>query len=126
MAYISTFFGKDINPEVYINEYLKIADKKLDELIRDGFDPNYFDLNLFVDKYFYTTDFISYTNAIDSGYLIMVPIAGEGNWLHNIVIVGYYPDGTLIYMDPESTSLKEGEKNIINGNYVYVITGNKN
>ena len=79
----------------------------------------------FVDKYFYTTDFISYTNAIDSGYLIMVPIAGEGNWLHNIVIVGYYPDGTLIYMDPESTSLKEGGENIINRNYVYVITGNK-
>ena len=126
MTYISAFFGKDINPEVYIKEYLKIADKKLDELIRDGFDPNYFDLNLFVDKYFYTTNFISYSSAIDSGYLIMVPIAGEGNWLHNIVIVGYYPDGTLIYMDPESTSLKEGEKNIINGNYVYVITGNKN
>lgn len=55
----------------------------------------------------------------------MVPIAGEGNWLHNIVIVGYYPDGTLIYMDPESRLLKRGSSNIIKGNYVYVITGNK-
>ena len=126
MAYISTFFGKDINPEVYINEYLKIADKKLDELIRDGFDTKYFDLSSFVNKYFYTTDFIGYTNAIDSGYLVMVSMYGGENIRHNIVIVGYYPDGTLIYMDPESTSLKEGEKNIINGNYVYVITGNKN
>ena len=79
----------------------------------------------FVDKYFYTTNFISYSSAIDLGYLIMVPIAGEGNWLHNIVIVGYYPDGTLIYMDPESRLLKRGSSNIIKGNYVYVITGNK-
>ena len=125
MAYISTFFGKDINPEVYINEYLKIADKKLDELIRDGFDTKYFDLSSFVNKYFYTTDFIGYTNAIDSGYLVMVSMYGGENIRHNIVIVGYYPDGTLIYMDPESNSLKEGGENITSGNYVYVITGNK-
>ena len=55
----------------------------------------------------------------------MVPIAVEGNWLHNIVIVGYYPDGTLIYMDPMSTTLKEDSGNNMNGSYVYVITGNK-
>ena len=43
----------------------------------------------------------------------------------NIVIVGYYPDGTLIYMDPMFTSLKEGGSEIISGDYIYVITGNK-
>ena len=79
----------------------------------------------FVDKYFYTTNFISYSSAIDSGYLVMVSMYGGENIRHNIVIVGYYPDGTLIYMDPMSTSLKEGGENITSGNYVYVITGNK-
>ena len=60
-----------------------------------------------------------------TGYLVMVSMYGGENIRHNIVIVGYYPDGTLIYMDPESNSLKEGGENITSGNYVYVITGNK-
>ena len=57
-----------------------------------------------------------------TGYLVMVSMYGGENIRHNIVIVGYYPDGTLIYMDPESNSLKEGGENITSGNYVYVIT----
>ena len=125
MAYISAFFGIDVNPSVYILEYCKITNVDYGKVVTDGFDTKYFDLSSFVDKYFYTTDFISYTNAIDSGYLVMVSMYGGENIRHNIVIVGYYPDGTLIYMDPESNSLKEGGENITSGNYVYVITGNK-
>ena len=55
----------------------------------------------------------------------MVFMYGGENIRHNIVIVGYYPDGTLIYMDPMFTSLKEGGSDIISGDYIYVITGNK-
>ena len=64
-------------------------------------------------------------NATDLRYNELVYSSTPTKADDNIVIVGYYPDGTLIYMDPESSSLKECEKNIIKGNYVYVITGNK-
>ena len=125
MAYINNFFGGDDDPGSFIREYAKITGKEIDEVFTNGFDTKYFDLSSFVDKYFYTTDFISYTNAIDSGYLVMVSMYGGENIRHNIVIVGYYPDGTLIYMDPMFTSLKEGGSDIISGDYIYVITGNK-
>ena len=125
LTYINNFFGGNTGPEFYIREYNAIPGKENESVFENGFTITIPQLTLFVNNYFYTTDFISYINASDSGYLVMAPIYGGDGVLHNIVIVGYYPDGTLIYMDPMSTSLKEGGENIIKGNYVYVVTGNK-
>jgi len=58
-----------------------------------------------------------FVDAIDS----KTCIGGE----HNVVVVGYHPDGTLIYMDPELGYLCEASEDKFCC-YYYVVRGIKN
>jgi hypothetical protein len=47
------------------------------------------------------------------------------NTSHNVAVVGYHPNGTLIYMDPEKGCFWEAPASNLNLNYAISITGCK-
>ncbi len=72
-------------------------------------------------------NFSSFKNAIDSGAVIMTCVAGTStDYVHNVAIIGYQPNGNFIYMDPASGNLKTAPESSFPKNYVIYVTGTKN
>ena len=68
--------------------------------------------------------FRGFYNDIQQGRMIMmdIPTPTPGQ-THNIAVVGYHPDGWLIYMDPESGTLNEVSPYGFQGvNYTLTVT----
>lgn len=125
MEYVALLFGQNINTGTFLTEYWKTYGVAPDKVIRDGisFDENFIP---FINTFFNTVPFTNYTNAIDSGHVIMAAISAGGPLDgHNIIIVGYRPDNSLIYMDPWYGTLQEGGNDIVLPLYHIQITGNK-
>lgn len=83
-------------------------------------------INNFVNKHF-DTEFISGLHyAIDNGWIVMTDIGSSiPNSSHNVAVVGYHSDGTLIYMDPEKGKLQEAPQTDFSMNYAIAISGCK-
>lgn len=75
-------------------------------------------LENFVNRHFITTPFSGYTNAINWGQVVMADIESNiSGSAHNVAVVGYHPDGSLIYMDPEKGSLQQASASDVGLNY---------
>ena len=79
----------------------------------------------FVSNYFNTAPFTSYKSAIDNGYVVLTDIPTGQSYTHCVTIVGYHPNGDLVYMDPELGVLRECPASYPLGNIKIPIIGNK-
>lgn len=85
------------------------------------------DINSFANMYFYTTNYSSFYTAIDMGSVVMADIPSDiPNSVHNVAVVGYKPNGTLIVMDPMVGTLQEVPLSVVGASYQVVISGCKN
>lgn len=107
------FCGGSINEGVYITDYL---DTYGGFVFTEGVST--ININGFIQRHFNTEEFNSFTNAIDSGYIVMADTYSDIlNSTHNVAVLGYHPDGKLIYMDPATGSLREAVASELGLNY---------
>ena len=80
------------------------------------------DMNSLAGAYFHIINSsMSYRQAIDNGYVIMVTLGGL---THGITVVGYNEsNGNLIYNDPECSQLREIPETHVNSGHYKVIVG---
>ena len=111
MEYICSYFGYEKSRYELLYDYSGIyGNKDLNKILFNGVESENF--TSFVNHIFNTTSFTGYVNALDAGHpVIEYFVVGKDNngkdYGHCIVIVGYYPDGKLIYMDPYTGNLRE-------------------
>jgi hypothetical protein len=122
MEYINhELCGGNVNQGVYVMDYL---DTFGSFILTDGVALS--DIEPFVNMNFNTTAFSGFANAIDQGNIVMADIVSSiANSGHNIAVVGYHPDGTLIYMDPEYGTFREAPASEVGQNYGISITSCK-
>ena len=81
----------------------------------------------FVSRYFNIASFPGYKAAIDNGDIVMVDIPTSTPYvMHEIAVIGYHLDGSLIYMDPARGYLMEVAPSSFNPRTAICITGAKN
>ena len=110
MEYISSYLNHEISRFSLLGTYSELYNIEWSNAFIGGIERTKF--LPFVRYVFNTIDFNGYTNALDAGYpVIEYFMAGKdengNNYGHCIVIIGYYPDGKLIYMDPYTGDLRE-------------------
>jgi hypothetical protein len=120
MEYINhTLCGGNVNEGVYIQGYYASYGGNV---LTDGVVTT--NITSFVNNYFSTATFTGYANAINSGSIVMTNIASSiPNSSHNVAVVGYHPDGSLIYMDPELGSLQQAPASNFGSLYSIRISG---
>jgi len=123
MGYVNALFGGNTNYGTYWLAYAQAYSPNLQDALSTGISAE--NLPGFASNYFNTTTFLSYQNAIDNGHLVLTNIPTGQSYSHCVVIVGYHPNGDLIYMDPELGTLRECPASYPLGNINIQITGNK-
>lgn len=124
MGFINNCLGGEINYGEFIRLYGKYADVNPFVVMFDGADPDIFPN--FTRDVFNTSEFNNYKDAIDKGYFVLTTLpTGEDGVVHGVAIIGYHPDGSLIYMDPQTGSRRECPANYPLPVMNLVITGNK-
>jgi len=112
----------NINEGVYIQAYMQMTGKNP---ILNGINMNY--LGQFIMQFFHTAGFNSIKAVIDSGGVVMTDIPSSiAGSSHNVLIVGYQPNGNYICMDPEKGYMTSVNKSSIGQNYTINIIGVKN
>ncbi|MCC8089563.1 MAG: hypothetical protein LIO79_09950, partial [Rikenellaceae bacterium] len=77
-----------------------------------------------IPSFFYTTNFTSYENAINSGYSVFTTY-GIGKDAHSVTVVGYNST-YYTYLDPECSNPRQAPKSHFNSTeYNIVVTGSK-
>jgi len=103
MEYMNHLFGGTINQRVYFLDYWKTYHILPTE---SGISSN--NIPEFINSHFNTKYDISFQQAISNGWVVITDIPSNiPNSSHAVVVVGYGPSGTLIYMDPEKGYLCE-------------------
>lgn len=75
-----------------------------------------------MERNFTTSPFKGFRAAINNKQIVMTDIpTNDPNIYHNVAVVGYHPDGTLIYMDPEEGYLRQAPENQFGVSYKYSI-----
>ena len=122
MEYINNnvFYGS-VNQGVYLQWYLLTYKVWV---IDDGVALEH--IEDFINAFFWTSSFSGIQAAIDAGAVVMtdMPSSVDGSG-HNIFIIGYQPNGKLIYMDPELGYLKTASEVFFLEDYLIYITGTK-
>jgi hypothetical protein len=120
MEYLAKVYGKTIDSNVFEKYYLE---KFNVFLIIDGVD--YAKMTAFTQNFFETSNFVGMTQGIDAGNFLMTNLDVGNNIYHNVVIVGYHPNGDFIYMDPVYGNLREAPPANFPKNYVITIKNSK-
>lgn len=82
-------------------------------------------MDSFTQRNFNTSQFSSFTSAIDANCVILTDIPSDiPDSAHSVVVVGYHIDGTLIYLDPEKGCLWESNPNQIQFGSYFTISIN--
>jgi hypothetical protein len=109
-----------INQGVYIIDYRDMTGGNW--AIDDGVDLE--DVEDLVSRHFSLSPFRGFTNEINRGRVVMTDIPSNiPDSYHNVAGIGYPPDGTLIFMDPEKGSLQEAPASYFGANYRISING---
>ncbi len=116
MGYLAKIFGKNVSNEKFEQYYYNQFGINL--MFR-GVD--YSKMTVFASHFFETNSFIGITQAIDQGYFLMTNLDEGGGNYHNVVIVGYHPNGDYIYMDPIYGNLREAPPSNFPRNYIVTI-----
>lgn len=82
---------------------------------------NYSHMNNFASHFFDTSNYVGVTQAIDAGNFVMTNIDGGNGDYHNVLIIGYHPNGDYIYMEPMVGSFREGPPSNFPKNYAITI-----
>ena len=124
MGYVNSLFGGNTNYGEYIWAYAQLYhNNDFEHVLYNGvYSQN---IPSFVSRYFNTTSFTSYQQAIDNGHLVLTDIPTGQSYSHCVTIVGYHSNGDLIYMDPELGVLRECPASYPLGNIKITIIGNK-
>lgn len=105
MEYINNEFCEDnIDENYYIQDY---HDTYGDWVPLSGVTGT--NIGPFVRSHFEVTLFNTFQDAINSNQVVMTNIPAEGDGVHNVLVVGYHQDGSLIYMDPMTGTLQEAD-----------------
>jgi hypothetical protein len=118
MQYISLeLCGEIVDEGVFILDYWQTYNALVNQV---GVSLD--NINEFVQRHFATNTFTGFSNEIDQGRVVMADVTSTiSGSAHNVVVVGYHPDGKLIYMDPEVGSLREDFAQNIGINYTISI-----
>lgn len=118
MEYICSYFGYEKSRFELLSDYKKLYDiDDWTEIYKNGVESKNF--ISFVNHICNTISFDGHVSALDTGhpiieYFIVWKDNNGKDYGHYIVIVGYYPDGKLIYMDPYTGNLREAYEGEIN------------
>ncbi len=79
----------------------------------------------FLAKHFRSRPFQGFQNEINNGRMVITDIIvqGQAGITHAVAIVGYKPNGRLIYMDPAKGLLWEGVPTMFGINFVFAARG---
>ncbi|CAD0002241.1 hypothetical protein [Flavobacterium salmonis] len=120
MEYLAQIYGKTVDRKTFEDYYHKQFGVFL---ILYGVD--YSKMTAFANNFFETTAFVGVTQAIDAGNFMMTNLDVGNNVYHNVVIVGYHPNGDYIYLDPFYGNLRESPPANFPKNYVVTIKNYK-
>ncbi len=121
MEYINHLYGGIINQGDYILDYNIDYQKNV---FANGVDLQ--DIPEFLAKHFDTAPITNIRDAISQGMVIFSDTPSQiPNSIHAIVVVGYGPSGTVIYMDPEKGYLCEAPASSVGKNVTIAIKGIK-
>lgn len=120
MEYLAKIYGKNIDSGVFEKYYLE---KFNVFLVIDGVD--YKKMTAFAQNFFETSAYVGVKQGIDAGNFLMTNLNVGNNIYHNVVIVGYHPNGDYIYMDPMYGNLREAPPSDFPQNYVVTIKNYK-
>ena len=115
IGFVNRLFGIDINDGLYINDYATVYGGYPVDIFLKGAQAE--NVEGFAKRYFTLDPFVDYRDAIDKGCVVMTDIPTSQNYNHCIVVVGYHPNGRLIYMDPEVGALKECAPSFPSGSF---------
>ena len=88
-----------------------------------GFDLTVAQLDSYMNQYFNVQEPYPLTEAIDDGNVIMTNIPSDiPGSTHNVVIIGYSPDGELVYMDPQRGYIWTAPSDEFSWTYAYIIS----
>jgi hypothetical protein len=120
----------------YINNYICNDNKTIDYYVDDyyaNFGENASEdgvelenIDAFVENNFDTGPYRSIYGDIQQRRVVMTDRPSNiPNSTHNVLVVGYHPNGTLIYMDPEAGFLQQDSPYNFSLNYTISIRGCK-